>query len=107
MKANVEKRYTQKYYDDLNGIVNYISDVKKNPSAALSLLDKIEKAINKRTPIADSFESIDSAKDREQAYYKITVGNYYIFYVILNEENKDIVEYRRVLYNKRNWEIII
>ena len=107
MKPNIEKKYTQLFYDDLNNIVDYIADKKKNPTAALNLLDKIEEAISKRTPIADSFKSIDSKKDRENKYYKISVGNYYIFYVIINNEDKDIVEYRRVLYNKRNWETII
>lgn len=107
MKPNVEKKYTQQYYDDLNSIVDYIADVKKNPIAALNLLDKIEEAVNKRTPVADSFEPITSAKDREHTYYKITVNNYFIFYIIINEEDKDIVEYRRVIYNKRNWNRII
>ena len=107
MKLNIEKRYTQMYYDDINSIVDYIAEVKKNPTAALSLLDKIEAAINKRTSVADSFKPIDSKKDREHTYYKISVGNYYIFYVIINEKDKDIVEYRRVLYNKRNRNTII
>ena len=35
------------------------------------------------------------------------VANYYIFYVIINEKDKDIVEYRRVLNNKMDWEQII
>lgn len=52
-------------------------------------------------------QSFNSSRDREIPYYKINVANYYIFYVIINEKDKDIVEYRRVLNNKMNWEKII
>ena len=107
MHTIILERFTQKYYDDINGIIDYIADEKKNPKAALSLLDKFEDAIRKRTPIADSFQSFNSSRDRELPYYKINVANYYIFYVIINEKDKDIVEYRRILNNKMDWEHII
>lgn len=107
MNIKIEKRYTQMYYDDINGIIDYIAEEKNNPKAALNLLDKFEYAISKRTPIADSFKSFISSRDREHPYYKINVANYYIFYVIINEKDRDIVEYRRVLNNKMNWEQIV
>lgn len=107
MHTIILERFTQKYYDDINGIIDYIADEKKNPKAALGLLDKFEDAIRKRTPIADSFQSFSSSRNRELPYYKINVANYYIFYVIINEKDKDIVEYRRVLNNQMNWEQII
>ena len=53
MHTIILERFTQKYYDDINGIIDYIADEKKNPKAALSLLDKFEDAIRKRTPIAE------------------------------------------------------
>ena len=107
MHINIVERFTQKYYDDINGIIDYIAEEKKNPIAALNMYDKIENAMSKTTPIADSFSSFNSSRDREHQYYKINVANYYIFYVIINEKDKDIVEYRRVLNNKMNWEQII
>ena len=107
MHKNIVERFTQKYYDDINGIIDYIAEKNKNSKAALDLLDKFEDAIKKRTPIADSFKSFNTSRDRNYPYYKINVANYYIFYVIINEKNKDIEEYRRVLNNKMNWNQII
>ena len=39
-----------------------------------------------------------SAKERQYPYYRIYVKNYVIFYVVIG----DIMEVRRILYNRRN-----
>ena len=71
------------------------------------MVDAIEAAIDKRTPIADSFKPYKSKKNRDPDYHKLTVRNFYIFYVVIEEKDKSIVEYRRILYKKRNWQNII
>ena len=78
-----ELRYLPLFYEDLSEIVTYISDVLKNPQAARSLLDAIEKAIIERLPNADSFEQYHSIKDRVNPYYRIYVKNYVIYYVVI------------------------
>ena len=107
MQSKIEERYLETFYNDLDEIASYIVNVCKNQKAANDLLDAIEVAIDKRTPIADSFKTYKSKRHRDNEYYKLTVKNFHIFYVVIEEDDKSIVEYRRVLYKKRNWQNII
>lgn len=52
----------------------------------------------KRSSYAESFEPYPSAKERQYPYYRIYVGSYVVYYVVLD----DVMEVRRILYNKRN-----
>ena len=83
---------------DLNDIVDYIVFKLKNPDAANSLVDNVEKAIYKRLEYPEAFEKFNSSRKRKHSYYRIFVKNYIIFYVVLD----DIMEVRRILYSKRN-----
>lgn len=47
---------------------------------------------------AEAFEPYHSLKERQYPYYRIYVKNYTIFYVVID----DVMEVRRILYNKRN-----
>lgn len=107
MQNKIEERYLEMFFNDLDEISTYISNVLLNKKAANDLLDVIEKEIDKRTLIADSFKTYKSKKHRDNEYYKLTVKNFYIFYVVIEEKDKSIVEYRRILYKKRNWKEII
>ena len=107
MLRKIEERYLESFYRDLDGITTYIVNMYKNYKAANDLVDAIEIAIDKRTPIADSFKPYKSKKHRDYDYYRLIVKNFYIFYVVIVEDNKSIVEYRRILYKKRNWQDII
>ena len=64
----------------------YISEKLKNPQAANTLLDAVEKAILERLPNAESFESYHSLKERKYPYYRIYVKNFVIFYVVIKDE---------------------
>lgn len=107
MLKKVEERFLESFYRDLDEITTYIVNMHKNYKAANDLVDAIEIAIDKRTPIADSFKPYKSKKHRDYDYYRLIVKNFYIFYVVIEEDNKSIVEYRRILYKKRNWQDII
>ena len=102
-----EKQYKLRilplFENDLNEIVDYIIYRLKNPIAAENLIDAVEKAIYDRLPNAESYEPYHSAKDRKYSYYQIPVKNFTIFYVVID----DVVEVRRIMYNKRNWKRII
>ena len=100
-------RYLPLFYEDLKNAVDYISNDLKNPSAANRLLDKVETAILNRLSIADSFEPYPSIRDRKNAYYRIYVGNYVVYYVLLDEGENSFMEVRRFLYKGRNREILI
>ena len=86
------------FEDDLNKMVDHIAFELKNPTAAINLVNDIEKAINDRLTCAESFESYPSNVEREYPYYRIKVKNYLIFYVVID----DVMEVRRVIYSRRN-----
>ena len=88
------------FEEDLNEIVDYFSLQLENPVAALALVDD---AIKERTSCADAFEPYRSAKERKYPYYRIYVRNYVIFYVVID----DVMEVRRILYNRRDLKSLI
>ena len=87
-------RFLLLFEDDLSSIVDYIAYRLKNPIAADQLVDAVQEAIRERTTCAEAFEPYHSAKERQYPYYRI----YVIFYVVIG----DIMEVRRILYNRRN-----
>ena len=93
-----ELRFLPLFEDDLNEIVDHISNKLKNPNAAIELVNEVENAILKRLSYPESFEPYRSAKKRKDIYYVIRVKNYMVFYVVIG----NVMEVRRVLYNKRD-----
>ena len=101
-------RYLPIFYEDFSEIIDYISVKLNNPQAALNLIDSVETAITERLPFAESYGIYESSQERKYPYYKINVKNFIIFYVVIDdEESNKIMEIRRILYNKQNWEDII
>lgn len=86
------------FEDDLNEVVDYISLRLRNPSAAEDLVDLVQASIQARLSCAESFEPYPSTKERETPYYRIYVKSFVIFYVVIG----DVMEVRRILYNKRS-----
>ena len=101
-KKEYELRYLPTFQQDLAEAVLYLTNVLGNPNAATNLIDATESAILKRLPYAESFEPYRSLKARPFPYYPIYVKNYIIFYVVLEEDGKSIMEVRRFIYGKRN-----
>lgn len=91
-------RYLPLFEDDLYEAVRYISVALNNPQAAERLLEETENAIRKRLKMPLAFEPYRSAKSRENVYYRIYVGNYTVFYVVIG----DVMEVRRFIYGGRN-----
>ena len=95
--------YLPLFYEDLDEKVTYIATKLKNPKAANDLLDKVEAAIRERLPMAESFEPYHSVRERRYSYYRIYVDNYIIYYVVIDDDPKDLImEVRRFLYNGQN-----
>ena len=108
MKNKYGLRYLPLFYDDLEQAVTYISESLHNASAAGKLLDAVETAIQERLPSAESFEQYHSVKDRTYPYYRIYVGHYVIYYVVLTDEKgSKVMEVRRFLYGGRDRESIL
>lgn len=92
-------RYLPLFYEDISDKIDYIAGILQNRQAANDLIDAVEEAINERLPYAESFEIYHSVRDKKTPYYRIYVGNYTIFYVVLEENGRKIMEVRRFLYN--------
>lgn len=101
------KRYELKilplFEDDLNEIANYITYRLRNPVAAETFVDEVEKAIYERLTCAESFEPYPSSRTRKYPYYPILVKNFTIFYVVIG----NTMEVRRIIYSRRNLEKLI
>ena len=90
-------KYTLRYLpiakQDLVDIINFILNDFKNPIAAENTLDKIEKAIMERLEDGpESFAIWQSKKKREYPYRRINVGNYTVWYVVID----NVMEIRRI-----------
>ena len=95
--------YLPLFYNDLEEIIAYLSDVLLNPDAANNLMDSVEKAILDRLPNAESFERYHSRKERKCPYYRIYVKEYTIYYAAIPAEHgKKVMELRRILHNLQN-----
>ena len=100
--------YTLRYLpiakQDLADAINFILKEYKNPIAAENTLDKIEQAIMKRLEDGpESFAIWQSAKKREYPYRRINVGNYTVWYVVID----NVMEIRRIQPARRNEELIL
>lgn len=91
-------RYLPIFYEELYKAVDYIAGDLQNPIAANKLLDETEAAILKRLEMPLAFEPVQSKRDRENPYYRIYVGNYTIYYVVID----DVMEVRRFIYGYRD-----
>ena len=86
------------FEDDLNEIVDYISIHLQNPIAAENFVDAVETSTPHSNPYACGFMYYSSAKERRYPYYRISVKNYTIFYVVIG----DTMEIRRIIYSRRD-----
>ena len=96
-------RYLPQFHQDVAEIIWYISTKLKNPDAANHLVNAVENAILDRLPDAEIYEQYHSRKEHRYPYYRIYVGNYIVFYVVINEDGHKVMEIRRFLYAKSNW----
>ena len=91
-------RFLPQFSEDLNEIVDYICYELQNPAAAERFIELVEQAIAERTTCAEAFEPYHSIRERAYPYYRIYVKHYTVFYVVIG----DIMEVRRIIYQKRN-----
>ena len=103
MKKKYIIRYLPLFYRDLEYIIDYIKYNLQNAKAANRLIDEIQNAIQERFQNPESFEKYISNKKRADTYYRIYVKNFTIFYVVKD----NIMEVRRILYSRRNFDKLI
>jgi toxin ParE1/3/4 len=101
--ANFELRYSPLFYEDLDKITDYQLFELKNEIAAKKLINNVEIAIKKRLESPLSTAPYKSIGNRKHPYHRISVGNYLVFYVVV--DNAMIV--RRMLYGRRDLDRIL
>lgn len=99
-KVKYDLRYLPLFYEELDRDISHIAIKLKNPDAANNLLDSVESAIMKRLKDGpESFEQVCSRKSRKHHYYRIYGRNYIIYYVVLEEHGRKIMEVRRFMHS--------
>jgi len=97
-----DKKYMLSYLPlfekDLAETKKYVAEILKNPTAALRLIEETERQIQKRLKNPLAYEPYHSLKDRALTYYRIYVGNFIVFYVVID----NVMEVRRFIYSKRD-----
>ncbi len=96
-------RYSLLFYEDLDKITDYLLLELKNELAAKTLISNAEVAIKKRLASPLSTAPYQSLNSRQYPYRRILVGNYLIFYIVIN--NTMII--RRILYGRRDLDRIL
>ena len=107
-KKKYEIRYLPLFFEELDHDITYISFELKNKTAANRLLDEVEASILKRLDDGpESFETVYSRRDRINPYYRIYVRKYVIYYVVLEERGKHIMEVRRFMHAREDRDYIV
>lgn len=96
-------RYSSLFHKDLGKIMDYILYKLNNKIAAECLLDIVELKLKERASSLEQYEKYTSSRKRKRTYYRIYIKNYTIFYTI----KEDTIEFRRILYSKRNFNNLI
>ena len=95
--------YLPLFDEELSEAVRYISVELRNPDAAARLVDDVERAITDRLFAPESFEPVQTGKDREHPYYRIAVGNHLVLYCVIGK----VMEVRRFVYAPSDWRLMI
>ena len=96
-------RYSATYINQFNNILKYLVNNLNNRMAAESFYNKVISEIEKRSHNPTSYEKYISNKKRKNTYYRIYVKNYTIFYTVKD----NIMEVRRILYSRRNFDKLV
>lgn len=103
MKKKYKIIYLPLFYRDLDKITDYIRYKLENEIVANNFVNELEEEIKQRAYNPDSFEKYTSIRKRDSTYHRIYVKNYTVFYTVKD----DIMEIRRILCSKRNFDKLI
>ena len=103
MEKKNKIKYLPLFYNDLDKITDYIIYKLNNEIAANNFVNELENEINKRAYNPEAYEKYRSTRKRKYNYYKIYVKNYIVFYTVKD----NIMEVRRILYSRRNFNKLI
>lgn len=84
------------FIDELDATVRYIEQELRNPKAADRLIERTYAAIDERLFAPVSFEPCYREPDVRQAYYRIPVGNFEVYYIVRD----NVMEVRWFRYSR-------
>ena len=96
-------KYTDTFIKQFNNILKYFIYKLQNKIAAENFYDEVIKEIEKRSECPKSLEKDNSIRKRKNTYYRIYVKNYTIFYTVKD----NVMEIRRILCSRRNFDKLI
>lgn len=103
MSRPYKLRYLPLFWEDLSNATSYIAFDLNNPAAANRFVDNVETGILEHLKNPTMSPTYPSTRKRLHPYYRFYVGNYMVFYVVID----DVMEVRRLLYKSRDIESII
>ena len=98
-----ELRYLPLFHEELKERALYIAVDLGNLKAADDLVDAVDKAILDRLKTnPEGFEPIPSKREPGVMYYRIYVKNYIVYYAVIEEDGRKIMEPRRFVHNRED-----
>lgn len=91
---------SEEFENDLDSIINYISNKLLSPIAAKNIYLQIKEKINHLNESPFLYPVYHDEKLSQKGLRYIVVSNYLMFYMV-NEQNKEVIMLR-LLYGKRN-----
>ncbi len=86
---------------DLKDIISYLNTL--SPQAAIRYYDLIVEKISSLSEMPDRWPKVRDLPLKTKGYRYLIVENYIVFFVI----KSDIVQLRRIIYGKRNYEWLL
>ncbi len=100
MAVNYSFTFTEKAEEDLDGILQYISDELSNPTAASGLAQRIFECIDNVRAFSESGLIVENDFLSDKSIRKVLVENYSIYYKA--DDNLKTIYIIRLVYSKRD-----
>lgn len=97
--------FTDSAKQDLDEILNYISNVLYNQNAAIDFYNRLKEAIERIRDFPNLYPIVENEFITEKNIRKIIVKNYIVYY--LYKEAEKTVVLLRIVYSKRNLEEVL
>ncbi len=96
-------QYTETFIKQFNNILKYFIYKLQNKIAAENFYNEVIQEIEKRSEYPESFEKYNSTRKRKNTYYRIYIKDYTVFYTVKD----NVMEIRRILCSRRNFDKLI
>lgn len=96
---------SEKYQQDLRGILHYLIHDLNNPVAAVDFLDAVENTVRGLSIMPSRFGLVMDEMLKQKGYRKCSIKNYLLLYKVFEQEKT--VRIYRLIYGRRSWEQLL